>query len=342
MPPRQPSPALHWCFTLNNPELFPDELVESLTTPYTYLVFQLEVGEQGTPHYQGYVAWQQKQRLTALTALLPGAHWEVARGTPTQNRDYCTKPEGRLGDFCEFGELPAEKGARTDLALLHSRLKDGLTNKEYVSEFFTTFVRYPNLVANYIAASIEARDPRVPLHSWLLVGPPGLGKSRLAGHLGKRLADGRIFRHCLGKWFDGYVGERTILLDDFSGSSIPFTQFKHLLDRYPLRVELKGLSCEMAATNFIITTNQDPKEWWQETVTGRYGHDAIFRRIGKVLAFCAPNQFRVYSSYAHYSQDLLRLLRDGEIFRPTQDVQEVLYEEEEAFLPEEILQAQVH
>lgn len=346
MPPTARTPlAKHWCFTYNNPTL--DELAvlaELESIPFEYCVFQLETGENGTPHFQGYVIWKSQQRLSALRNLMGAhVHWEIARGTPSQNRDYCTKNEGRIGEFCESGEFPkTAPGKRTDLALLHSRLQNGLTTAEYVSEFFSTFARYPRLVENYVSASVKARDPSQPISSWLLVGPPGLGKSRLAGFLGRRLADGRVFRHCLGKWFDGYRGEPTILLDDFCGSSLPFTQFKHLLDRYPVRVELKGLSCEMAATNFIITTNYEPKEWWKAEVTGTHGVSAILRRIGKVLAFCGPNQFRVYPSYDRYYSDLLRPHRDGEIFHALQEVQEVLWEEEEAILPEEILQAQVH
>lgn len=345
MPPtHQPSPAKHWCFTLNNPTIDEDNILDELDTlTFEYAVFQLEEGENGTPHFQGYVIWKSKQRLTAVRNLMGGrCHWEIARGTPEQNRIYCTKDEGRIGDFCESGLFPENsQGKRNDLEKLHSRLKEGLTQAEYVSEFFTTFVKYPNLVQNYIVSSIEPRPDNAPFSSWLLCGPPGTGKSRLARVIASRINDGRLFRHCLGKWFDGYRGERTVLLDDFCGSSLSFTHFKCLLDRYPLRVELKGLTCEMAATHFLITTNQDPKEWWKAEVTGRYGHDAIFRRIGKVLSFCGKNQFRVYSSYEQYAHSELRIHRDGEIFYQERPVQEVFYEGEEVQLEEEILRAEV-
>ena len=73
--------------------MYPDEMIEELEDiGVTYAVFQLEEGENGTPHYQGYVAFQKKKRLTAIEHLLRGAgHWEISRGSPTQNREYCTK-----------------------------------------------------------------------------------------------------------------------------------------------------------------------------------------------------------------------------------------------------------
>ena len=165
----QAPPARHWCFTLNNPDLYPDELLEQIEKAQ-YVVFQLEEGENGTPHYQGYCIFAQKQRLTALRGLFGGrAHWEQARGTPEQNRAYCTK-EGRIGEITEWGEIPgnAGQGARTDLDELHSALKAGLTQADYANGYFSLFVRYPNLVQNYRISQFGAPY-------WLL--PPNDGPS---------------------------------------------------------------------------------------------------------------------------------------------------------------------
>lgn len=43
-----------WTFTLNNPELDADAMHEKFAEKgYKYLVFQKEVGDNDTPHYQG-------------------------------------------------------------------------------------------------------------------------------------------------------------------------------------------------------------------------------------------------------------------------------------------------
>lgn len=320
--------------------MFPDEVIESITIPYDYLVFQLEQGELGTPHYQGYIVFSSKQRLTALTAIFRTAHWEIARGTPTQNRTYCTKPDGRLGDFCEVGDFPeTTPGRRTDLERLHSRLQDApLQPSEYASEFFALFARYPDLPNRYfLAQRATPRKEEEGFRTWLLLGPPGLGKSRFSLHLARALGGGEPYRHGNTKWFDGYRGERTVILDDFCGSSLPFSTFKRLVDRYPFRVELKGSSCEMAATNFIITSNYDPEIWWKPEVTGP-DRGAIFRRVGKVLWFRAENQFSVYPDYATYARIVLTPRPDGAPQVETQ-MEEVQYPqgEEAVFQKENLL-----
>lgn len=119
--------AKHWCFTLNNPtEDIHDRMLNMRDVQYA--VWQLEIGEQGTEHFQGYVCFFEKKHGTTVKALFPReTHLEVACGTPAQNRRYCTKAETRVGDFCEIGIFPKKKkGSRTDLEELQSDLKNGL------------------------------------------------------------------------------------------------------------------------------------------------------------------------------------------------------------------------
>lgn len=110
------SRAKYWCFTLNNPT--PQEKEDLLKVPQLpnveYLVFGHETGAEGTPHLQGYVIWKAACRFTTVKSRLGSAryHLEVARGSPAQNRDYCTKD----GQYEEFGELPSvTQGKRSDL-----------------------------------------------------------------------------------------------------------------------------------------------------------------------------------------------------------------------------------
>lgn len=99
------SVAKHWCFTVNNPT--PEDKAGLATAweegKLAYLVAGNEVGDQGTPHIQGYVVLAKKTRLAGVKKLFPRSHVELARGTPKQASEYCKKD----GDFQEWGELPA-------------------------------------------------------------------------------------------------------------------------------------------------------------------------------------------------------------------------------------------
>lgn len=101
--------AKRWCFTLNNPlegECLDPDLVE-------YAIVGEEVApETGTRHFQGFVIWTTKRRLSALKKMLPRAHWEIAKGSIEQNISYCSKE----GKFDEIGQRPAnnKKRARSE------------------------------------------------------------------------------------------------------------------------------------------------------------------------------------------------------------------------------------
>lgn len=106
------SRAKRWVFTLNNPT--PEEVVNlnNLGPQVEYLVFGNEVGENGTPHLQGYVHFKAAVRFTtAKNKLSPRVHLEVARGSPEEAATYCKKD----GNFQEYGVLPEGQGKRRDL-----------------------------------------------------------------------------------------------------------------------------------------------------------------------------------------------------------------------------------
>lgn len=105
--------STRWCFTLNNPSEDEEQAVVSfLEGSCRYGIFGREVGESGTPHLQGFLILPSPQRLSYLRRRLsPRAHYETARGTSEEARDYCTKD----GDFEQFGDFPSQQGKRSDL-----------------------------------------------------------------------------------------------------------------------------------------------------------------------------------------------------------------------------------
>lgn len=102
--PTKVNPAKYWFFTLNNPtndEI--EELIFYESSIVPKYVFQLEEGENGTPHLQGIICFKKKTRPLGKFKC-KRYHWEVARDVPA-SIIYCQKDEGRLkGPWVRFWE----------------------------------------------------------------------------------------------------------------------------------------------------------------------------------------------------------------------------------------------
>lgn len=151
--PKRESQKIFWCFTLNNPE---DGDLEMLLLASEKYVYQLEVGESKTPHYQGFVKLKKKARLANMKALLPKAHFESCKGSALDNYAYCTKRKGCIGG-------PWVKGYRKPVV-------DPLFGKEF-RPFQKTVIDIVN----------SEPDDRTINWFWDYTG--SIGKSTIAKHL---------------------------------------------------------------------------------------------------------------------------------------------------------------
>lgn len=86
-----------WVFTINNPK--PNHHDLDGVKGYDYCIVGNEVGDNGTPHLQGFIIFKTRGYASRLNNMLP-PHWhEPMRGTSTQARAYCQKD----GDYFEDG-----------------------------------------------------------------------------------------------------------------------------------------------------------------------------------------------------------------------------------------------
>lgn len=85
----------HVCFTLNN--YTEEEYKQLIEMECKYLVIGKEVGEEGTPHLQGYIEFKTPKRFSTLKNINQRIHWEERRGTAKQASEYCKKE----GNFIE-------------------------------------------------------------------------------------------------------------------------------------------------------------------------------------------------------------------------------------------------
>ncbi len=84
--------AKAWMFTMNNPQRpFSDPPIDfaGFKRPPMYAIYQLEVGENGTPHLQGYVYFEKRVRGGGLSRCLgSNPHLEPRRGKHSEVSSY--------------------------------------------------------------------------------------------------------------------------------------------------------------------------------------------------------------------------------------------------------------
>ena len=282
---QQPQPQLrHFVFTINNPTQTPDELWATLSCKAKYLIFQKEIGANGTPHYQGYCELTRRTRFPVIKNLIPTAHIEPRRGSQAQARDYARKEDTRTEGPFEFGEfIAAEPGKRNDVRAFRDAILSGKRKRELLEEYPECLQRYPKFVE--LVRSTIVQQPRIGLRVHLLWGEPGLGKSRFAYE-----SSDDLYTVPIGKdlWFDGYDGQQALLLDDFSGE-MKLVHLLRLLDIYPIQVPVKGAFVSLTATTIYITSNKHPRDWYDWGKHGEIRYRALMRRFHKITRYYLDN-----------------------------------------------------
>lgn len=273
--------ARHWTWTLSN---WTEDELEELKRAYhnytcvRYIIWGQEIAPTtGTPHLQGYLELRTPKRLSGVKKL-PGfdrAHLEARRGERDQARTYCMKD----GKFVEYGDWEAGgQGRRNDLRALMKDIKanpsDTLGHMEAHPTVYSSHLRF----AEKYTAAVEkesTREFRV-VEVNVLWGHAGTGKTRAAHE-----ADPNVFTVNTDEAFpfDGYSGEKTILLDDFYGG-IKYHNLLRILDGHQMRVNVKGGSRYACWNKVYITSNVGPDSWYKHGLT-----PALKRRLTNVTTF---------------------------------------------------------
>lgn len=121
---------------------------------------------------------------------------------------------------------------------------------------------------------VDFRRPgRMERRAKVFWGATGTGKSRRAWDEAGDLAYSKCPR---SKFWDGYAGEKNVIVDEFRGG-IDISHVLRWLDRYPVRVDVKHGSRPHNADSFWFTSNIEPRYWYPEICVAT--RDALFRRL---------------------------------------------------------------
>lgn len=256
-----------WCFTINNPM---DDQLPKTWPGVSYCVWQLEKGDLGTPHLQGTIKFEKNKKLSALKKIDAAAHWTATRNV-NASIDYCQKEDTRLAGPWTLGIAPAQ-GKRNDLESVKLLIDGGAPMKDVYGAHFAESARYYKFFKEYKRVITPPRTWKTEVQ--VLIGPTGTGKS---AYCAEKYPDAYWLPQ--GKWFCDYDNQDVVIIDEFYGW-LPYSYMLRLLDRYPLLVETKGGSVQFIAKKIVITSNQDPREWYDRL---KCSLPPLIRRIDECL-----------------------------------------------------------
>ncbi len=160
-----------------------------------------------------------------------------------------------------------ERGARTDIMRLQADLAEGATDAALWTDHFSLMWRGSKAANAYRIAKGVPRPNKQPL-ALVYWGFTGTGKSRRVRELAGEDAYW-VSNPGRGQpvWYDGYMGQLTIVFDDFYGW-MPWSALLRLLDRNPVNLNCKGTTAICLATTFLFTSNQHPSMWYPKQPYG--------------------------------------------------------------------------
>jgi len=224
-----------FCFTWNN---YPETAEAQIRAFHeekqaTYTIVGREIGENGTPHLQGYFHLKDRLAFSRLKEYFPSIHIEKAKGNAEQNKIYCSKDL----DFFEMGTCPKTSGNASKESW--KEILDAAQRGDW------PFLKdnYPRVWVTLHEKLISMRIPKTQVLSGETIdnewwyGSTGTGKSKLAWEKYGVIC----YQKMLNKWWDGYDDQKVVVIEEWSPKNeVTASALKIWADRYPFTAQIKG------------------------------------------------------------------------------------------------------
>jgi len=262
-----------WSFTVNNYK--PNDIVKLKVLPVQYMLFGYEEAPTtGTPHLQGVLHLynvKTQEALIKFMGLEAYPHVEPTRSFQHSSA-YCKKIPG----FFEFGRPPMDQAHRGEVGremeqkrwqgILECALEGDMESIE--AKIRITQCRNLDYIRNQ--KLVKAKLVDTPYKMLWFCGGSGTGKSRKA-----RGDFPDAYLKMCNKWWDGYEGQDTVIIEDFDEvHKVLIHHMKLWLDRYPFLGEKKGTALKIRPRIIVVTSNYHPEQIWHS----KSDLDPILRR----------------------------------------------------------------
>ncbi len=241
--------GIFWIITIPQHEFTP-----YLPSGVVWIKGQLELGSGGFLHWQVLVAFGKKTSCNGVREMFGPFHAELTRSEAAAA--YVWKDETSVaGTRFDLGAKPIRRNAKTDWDEVWLSAKSGDLGSIPAN---IRVVSYRTLRA--IAADYD-RPTSILRTTYVFWGKTGTGKSRRAWDEAGLEAYSKDPR---SKFWCGYQSQKNIVIDEFRGG-IDVSHLLRWLDRYPVRVEIKGSSRPLVAETIWITSNLNPTDWYPDS-----------------------------------------------------------------------------
>ena len=250
-----------WMLTIPHHQFVPYQ-----PPPCAFIKGQLECGAGGFLHWQLLVWFRSKQSLRAVRECFGDVHAELSRSEAAE--EYVWKEDSRVaGTQFSLGVKPLNRANANDWEQIWQSAIAGDFSSIPADVRIRSWFALRSIRAEFVLPVGMERTCHV---YW---GPTGAGKSRRAWEesgLDAYPKDPRT------KFWCGYRGHEHVVVDEFRGG-IDIAHILRWLDRYPVRVEIKGSSVPLCATRLWFTSNTHPSQWWPDLDVATL--NAFYRRV---------------------------------------------------------------
>lgn len=238
----------HWIGTSFQDKFDPEE------SEIQYCVAQREMcPETKKLHYQFYVEFKNRKRLTGVRKVFGSCHVEIAN-CPKDARNYCMKEDTRVSPPIEIGEyLTRQETTPIVKKLGKCSVLDLINNRPGLWRNLRSLQALKAAVAQPRSNLTEA----AALH-----GDTGTGKTKIVKLIASFVGAEGTYWKDQTMWWEGYEGQALVVWDEFRPQHSTVAQLLSLINHIPHRVPIKGSSAQFVSPWVLFTSNVDPKDWY--------------------------------------------------------------------------------
>lgn len=217
-----------------------------------YVIAQ-ENHEDGSKHLHAFIRYDKRVSWSPKLWDIDGHHGNYQQAKSWKNViAYCTK-DGNYISNIDVESAASKKAARNKQLIEEDP-------KQLVDSGTIGLLQLPSLMKAKAAYSLAVPPLRVDnVRGFWVTGKTGSGKT----HLARTKAEGSFYLKKQNKWFDGYSGQKHIILDDFDHQGAFLShEIKLWADRFECTGEIKGGTISLVHEVFWITSQYTIDEIW--------------------------------------------------------------------------------